>query len=122
MQKPDVRNLYYITHIDNLPSILEKGILSHERIEDDQIQSARIYNTEIVNVRKEKSTPNQKSLWSYANLYFQPRHTSSHPDKRQTLPRSTSAHNARTALPNPQAPANRLAETDRSASQTESQY
>lgn len=73
MQKPDIRNLYYITHIDNLPSILEKGILSHERIEDDQIPFARIYNTEIVNVRREKSTPDQKSLWSYANLYFQPR-------------------------------------------------
>ncbi len=73
MQKPDIRNLYYITHIDNLPSILEKGILSHERIEDDQVQFARIYNTEIVNVRKGKSTPSQKSLWSYANLYFQPR-------------------------------------------------
>lgn len=73
MQKPDIRNLYYITHIDNLPSILEKGILSHERIEDDQVPFARIYNTEIVNVRKGKSTPSQKSLWSYANLYFQPR-------------------------------------------------
>lgn len=73
MRQLDLRNLYYITHIDNLPSILEKGILSHERIEDDQVQSARIYNTEIVNVKKEKNTPNQKSLWSYANLYFQPR-------------------------------------------------
>ena len=73
MQKPDIRNLYYITHIDNLPSILEKGILSHERIESDLVQSTRIYNTEIVNIRKEKNTPAQKSLWSYANLYFQPR-------------------------------------------------
>ena len=73
MRQLDLRNLYYITHIDNLPSILEKGILSHERIEDDQVQSARIYNTEIVNIRKEKNTPDQKSLWSYANLYFQPR-------------------------------------------------
>ena len=73
MRQLDLRNLYYITHIDNLPSILEKGILSHERIEDDQVQATRIYNTEIVNVRKEKNTPNQKSLWSYANLYFQPR-------------------------------------------------
>ncbi len=73
MQKPDIRNLYYITHIDNLPTILEKGILSHERIEDDQVQPARIYNTDIVNSRKEKTTPSQKSLWSYANLYFQAR-------------------------------------------------
>ena len=73
MRNLDIKALYYITHIDNLPSILEKGILSHERIEDDQVQTARIYNTDIVNIRKEKNTPNQKSLWSYANLYFQAR-------------------------------------------------
>ena len=73
MRGLDIRNLYYITHIDNLPSILEKGILSHERIENEQLQPARIYNTDIVNRRQEKSTPDQKSLWHYANLYFQPR-------------------------------------------------
>ena len=73
MRNLDIKNLYYITHIDNLPSILEKGILSHERIEDERVQPARIYNTDIVNRRKEKNTPDRKSLWSYANLYFQPR-------------------------------------------------
>ena len=73
MPKLDIRNLYYITHVDNLPSILEKGILSHERIEEKGMQPARIYNTDIVNRRKEKNTPDRKSLWSYANLYFQPR-------------------------------------------------
>ena len=73
MQKTDIRNLYYITHIDNLPSILEHGIFSHERIEEEHIHSARIYNVDIVNRRKEKNTPAAKSLWSYANLYFQPR-------------------------------------------------
>lgn len=69
----DIRNLYYITHIDNLLSIFEKGILSHERIEEEHIRSARIYNTDIVNRRREKNTPAQKSLWNYANLYFQAR-------------------------------------------------
>lgn len=69
----NIRNLYYITHINNLPSILEKGILSHEKIEKEHVQSTRIYNTDIVNRKKEKSTPDQKSLWSYANLYFQAR-------------------------------------------------
>ena len=73
MPKLDIRNLYYVTHVDNLPSILEKGILSHERIEEERVQHARIYNTDIVNKRGEKNTPDQKSLWSYANLYFQPR-------------------------------------------------
>ena len=73
MRKLDIRNLYYITHINNLPSILEKGILSHERIEKEKVRPTRIYNADIVNKRKEKSTPDQKSLWRYANLYFQPR-------------------------------------------------
>ena len=73
MQNPNIRNLYYITHIENLPSILEKGILSHEKIEEEHIQAARIYNTDIVNSRREKNTPTHKSLWSYANLYFQVR-------------------------------------------------
>ena len=73
MRNSEIKALYYITHIDNLPSILEKGILSHEKIENDQVQPERIYNTEIINIRKEKRTPNQKSLWSYANLYFQAR-------------------------------------------------
>ncbi len=73
MRNSDIKALYYITHIDNLSSILEKGILSHERIENDQVQPERIYNTEIVNIKKEKRTPNGRSLWSYANLYFQAR-------------------------------------------------
>ena len=73
MRNLDIKNLYYITHIDNLPSILERGILSHERIEEEGLQPAHIYNTDIVNRRKEKNTPDQKSLWSYANLYFQAR-------------------------------------------------
>ncbi len=73
MPKLDIRNLYYITHVDNLPSILEKGILSLEKIEEERVHTTHIYNTEIVNRRKEKNTPDRKSLWNYANLYFQPR-------------------------------------------------
>lgn len=73
MRNLEIKNLYYITHIDNLSSILERGILSHERIEEEGVQPARIYNTDIVNRRRGKNTPDQKSLRSYANLYFQPR-------------------------------------------------
>ena len=36
----NIKSLYYITHMDNLPSILEKGILSHERIEEEHVQTA----------------------------------------------------------------------------------
>lgn len=67
------RNLYYITHVDNLPSILERGILSHSRVEEEDVDFKPIYDSEIVTRRSEKKLPNGKSLWQYANLYFQPR-------------------------------------------------
>ena len=73
MQLPDIRALYYITHIDNLPSILTTGILSHERITAENVQYTPIYDEDIVNKRRNKYTPAGKSLWHYANLFFQPR-------------------------------------------------
>ena len=73
MRTFDLVELYYITHIDNLPSILDEGILSHTRIEELNVPSTPIYNKDIVSRRKDKSTPDGKSLWDYANLYFQPR-------------------------------------------------
>lgn len=73
MQGLDIRALYYITHIDNLPFILTTGILSHERIRAEGVQYTPIYNVEIVDKRRRKNTPAGKSLWHYANLFFQPR-------------------------------------------------
>ena len=67
--------LYYITHTNNLRSILEKGILSHERIEQLELEYTSIYDEEIVSNRKNKLTPSGNSLWYYANLYFQPRNS-----------------------------------------------
>ncbi len=68
-----LRGLYYITHINNLASILEKGILSHNLIERERIQHTAIYHEEIIALRKSKTTPDGRSLWDFANLYFQPR-------------------------------------------------
>ena len=73
MQKLDIRELYYITHIDNLPSILARGVFSHERIESERIDSTSIYNADIVSRRSQIMAPDNSSLWSYADLYFQPR-------------------------------------------------
>jgi len=67
------KELYYITHINNVPSILERGILSHELIETGSIPFTRIYNPDIVAKRRDIKTPDGRSLWSFANLYFQPR-------------------------------------------------
>ena len=73
VQEPNIRALYYITHIDNLPSILSQGILSHARIREAGVPYTPIYNVEIINRRRRKCTPDNKSLWHYANLFFQPR-------------------------------------------------
>jgi len=68
-----VKQLYYITHIDNLSSILRTGILSHQRIEAGTIRYTPIYDAEIVANRRARTTPDGHSLWVFANLYFQPR-------------------------------------------------
>ncbi len=68
-----VRELFYITHKDNLPSILENGILSHNEIKRRGIPFARVYDEEIVSARGQKTVPDGRSLWDFANLYFQPR-------------------------------------------------
>ena len=72
MRHPDVSALYYITHIDNIPSILAKGILSHERMEEGILYTP-IFDSDIVNRRRDKFTADGRSLWQYANLFFQPR-------------------------------------------------
>jgi hypothetical protein len=65
----DIKQLYYITDIVNLPSILRRGILSHN-------QAAKIKHKSIaeegVQARREnKKIPGTHShLHDYANLYF----------------------------------------------------
>ena len=73
ISKKRVKQLYYITHIGNLSSILRLGILSHERIEADQVPYERIYDADIVASRRDRTVPGGRSLWGFANLYFQPR-------------------------------------------------
>jgi O-acetyl-ADP-ribose deacetylase (regulator of RNase III) len=69
----EIRELYYITHKDNLASILKNGILSHDEINRRGIEYARVYNEDIVSARGEKKAPDGRSLWEFANLFFQPR-------------------------------------------------
>ncbi len=79
MRKLDVRNLYYITHIDNLPSILEKGILSHEGIEAAGAQFVSMFKGKAGDKNdkskrsKTKPESNGKNLLHYVSLLFQPR-------------------------------------------------
>ena len=75
MKHSDIRGLYYITYIGNLPSILEKGILSHAKIAAERISYTRIYDSSVIERRRRRSTPEGKSLWHYVNLFFQPRNS-----------------------------------------------
>ncbi|HFD39472.1 MAG TPA: DUF4433 domain-containing protein [Anaerolineae bacterium] len=68
-----IKGLSYITHVKNLSSILQRGILSHARIEREGIAYTPIYDRGIVARRKGIVTPDGKSLWTFANLYFNAR-------------------------------------------------
>ena len=67
-----IESLYYITHKDNLSSILESGIFSSDRAEAEGLHSTPVYDGRGVEQRNSKTTDGI-SLWVYANLYFQPR-------------------------------------------------
>ena len=69
----EIKSLYYITHIENINSILSQGILSHQNVEEKGLKYTAIYDAGIVSNRKMKNTPVGKSLWQYSNVYFQPR-------------------------------------------------
>ena len=73
MRKSDIKSLYYITHIDNLPSILDRGILSRANVEALNLSPTSVANRNIISKREDKFTSSGKSLWDYANVYFQPR-------------------------------------------------
>lgn len=53
--------------------MLQYGILSHRQVKAQGIPFTPVYNAEIVANREGRLTPDQKSLWDYANVYFQPR-------------------------------------------------
>lgn len=71
----DIKYLYHITHIDNILPILSSGIFSHNLLNNEKPEHKILYNKEIVELRKEKRvlSNSDKTLWDYANLYFQPR-------------------------------------------------
>jgi O-acetyl-ADP-ribose deacetylase (regulator of RNase III) len=56
-----------------LASILETGILSHNKIVEQGLTFEKIYNPEVVNRREGITVPDGRSLWDFANLYFQAR-------------------------------------------------
>lgn len=63
---------YHMTHIDNLASILEHGLLSHNRAHLANLVRVDISN-QIVNSRRNRKEPvHNKSLHDYVPLYINP--------------------------------------------------
>lgn len=70
MKKPN--SLYYICHVGNLGSILEKGIFSRQDIQSGNIAHEDIHDPGVLSQR-DKTLSDDKNLQKYVNLYFQPR-------------------------------------------------
>lgn len=65
--------LFYMAHIDNLKSILEIGILSHNLAHSKGIVNVDISNREINEKRKRIEPKNGHSIHDYAPLYITPK-------------------------------------------------
>ena len=58
------KSFYYITHIDNLPSIIKHGILSHERIGIENVQGISMFKRQ----KDKKENVSRKSKTGPQNL------------------------------------------------------
>lgn len=71
MERNEVAELHFITSIANLGSILQFGILSHDRAA--RISHSSCADEDVQDRRRGKRVPNGRRLHSYANLYFHAR-------------------------------------------------
>jgi ssDNA thymidine ADP-ribosyltransferase, DarT len=67
VNRSDLKELHYITPIANVPSILQRGILSKNRAKP--LNPASIAMQEIQHTRDRKAVPGGLALHEYANLY-----------------------------------------------------
>lgn len=68
MNREDITELHFITAIENVPSILEHGILSNRRAYGLVHRSVAM--AVVQDKRREKRIPGGRLLHEYANLYF----------------------------------------------------
>ena len=71
MQRSELEELHYITHLDNVLSMATRGILSHQR--SRQVQHTSVAMAEIQETRSAKRVPGGKRLHDYVNLYLSAR-------------------------------------------------
>jgi len=68
MNRSDIKELYFITPIENISSILKYGILSHNL--SKKLHHCSVAMSAIQDRRHNKKIPNAGNLHDYANLYF----------------------------------------------------
>jgi len=68
MRRDELEELHYITPISNVPSIISRGILSHNRAR--RLDPNSVSMPEIQAMRKNKNVPGGRPLHDYANLYI----------------------------------------------------
>jgi hypothetical protein len=79
VDKNKIKEIYYITHADNIPSIMNLGVLSHNRAIQQKVFNPKldISNPEVQSLRAKKeihssSNESPRSLHDYVPLYPQP--------------------------------------------------
>ncbi|MBF0572022.1 MAG: DUF4433 domain-containing protein [Candidatus Omnitrophica bacterium] len=68
MKRADVAELFYITPVANLKSIVKLGILSNKRA--DKVAHVSVAMPEVQDRRRPKKIPGAGDLHDYVNLYF----------------------------------------------------
>jgi hypothetical protein len=71
VRRDELLELHYITRIENLASICERGILSHARA--TEIPHVSVAMPEIQDIRATKVVPQGRPLHEYVNLYLHAR-------------------------------------------------
>lgn len=71
MDRDDLTELHYIAHMENVPSILARGLLSHKRVKG--IQHMSVAMPEMQSRRSTTILPTNRYLHEYVNLYFHAR-------------------------------------------------
>lgn len=71
MTRNDIKELHYITPIENIGSVLRHGILSHNQAKKFNTKSVAL--EEVQKRRQPKRVPGGRPLHNYANLYFHAR-------------------------------------------------
>lgn len=72
MDRNDVPELHYITHSDNLASIVSRGLMSNNAIDAEGIDGTSVANPDVQSIRATKEVAG-RPLHDYVNLYFNAR-------------------------------------------------